>query len=365
MQVIANREALSEAIGVAQGVVASRTPKPILQCVKLSATSEGLLLTATDLEVGVRSVVRQVQVAEPGEVVVPADKVSQIVRESVDETLQIEGDVEKCHIRGSDSHFQVFGQDPRDFPPVAELEGTPDLEVEAQVLHKLIEQTLYAAAKENSRYAINGVLWERVGRKLQLVATDGRRLAKAVGAVQRGGGADGAVIAPAKSMSVLLRLLNEPEAKVGVKFLPNQLVVQCGATTLSSALVEGSFPDYEAVVPRDNEKKVELDTQELYSAVRRAALLTSEQSKGIRLSFSKGSLVLSGRASEQGEATISMKVEYTDEPVEIGFNPAFLADALKVIDSPTCVFELKEATRPAVLRVGQEFTYVVMPVSLS
>jgi DNA polymerase-3 subunit beta len=365
MQVIANREALSEAIAVAQGVVASRTPKPILQCVKLSATKDGLLVTATDLEVGMRYMIRQVEVSGPGEAVVPADKLSQIVRESGDETLQIEADAERCHIRGQDSHFQMYGHDPRDFPPVAELEGAPDLEVDGLVLRKLISQTLYAAAKENTRYAINGILWERKGKKLQLVATDGRRLAKALGAVQKSSGEDSSVIAPAKSMSILLRLLGDPEAKVAVKFMPSQLVISCGQATLSSGLAEGNFPDYEQVVPRDNDKKVELDTQEFYSAVRRSALLTSEQSKGIRLSFSKDGLVLASRAPEQGEATVSMKAQYGYEPMDIGFNPTFLADALKVIEAPTFTLELKEPNRPGVLRVGQEFLYVVMPVSLS
>lgn len=365
MQVIANREALSEAIAVAQGVVASRTPKPILQCVKLSATNDGLLVTATDLEVGVRYLIKQVEVSAPGEAVVPADKFASIIRESADETLQIEADAERCHIRGQDSHFQMYGHDPRDFPPVADLEGAPDMEAEADILRKLIGQTLYAAAKENTRYAINGILWERKGKRLQLVATDGRRLAKAQGTLQKSTGEDSSVIAPAKSMQILLRLLGDPEAKVGVKFLPNQLVINCGQATLSSGLAEGNFPDYEQVVPRDNEKKVELDTQEFYSAVRRSALLTSEQSKGIRLSFSKDGLVLASRAPEQGEATISMKAQYAYEPMEIGFNPTFLADALKVMDAPTFTLELKEGNRPGVLRVGQEFLYVVMPVNLS
>lgn len=365
MQIITNRDALNEAVTLATGVVASRTPKPVLQCVKLSATQDGLLLTATDLEVGIRHFVRQVEVSEPGEAVVPAATLAQIVRESADETLQIQADAERCHVRGRDSHFQMYGHDPRDYPPVAELEGTADFEIPAQVLRKLVELTLFAAAKENTRYAINGVLWECKGKKLQLVATDGRRLAKAVGAVAKGSGQDGAVIVPAKAMSILLRFPANSEDMVSVKLLPNQFVATVGAATLSSALAEGNFPDYEAVIPRDNDKKVELDTQEFYSAVRRAALLTSEQSKGIRLSFTRDGLVLASRAPEQGEATVSMSIEYAHEPMEIGFNPGFLADALKSVDAPTFTMELREAARPGILRVGQEFTYVVMPVSLS
>jgi DNA polymerase-3 subunit beta len=365
MQVIANREALSESLALASSVVASRTPKEVLRCVKLSATQDGLLLAATDLEVGLRTMVRQIEVSEPGQTVLAADKLSQIVRESADETLQIESKADRCHIRGQDSHFQVYEHAVRDFPPVAELEGSPDVELEAGVLRRLIEQTQYAAARENTRYAINGILWERKGKKLQLVATDGRRLAKALGPIKKGEGDGVSCIAPAKTMGILARLLHDPAATVGVKFLPNQLVVSSGSTTLSSVLVEGSFPPYDQVIPTDNDKKIELNTEEFYSAVRRAALLTSEQSKGIQLGFSKDGLVLASRAPEQGEATINMKVKYTEEPLSIGFNPTFLTDALRVLEADTFVLELKESNRPGLIRVGQDFSYVVMPVTLS
>lgn len=365
MQLIANRVALSEAIAVAGGVVAGRTPKQILQCVKLSATKDGLLMTATDLEVGIRYVIRQVEILQPGEAVIPASKLAEIVRESSDETLQIECQAERCHIRGKDSHFQVYVQDPRDFPPVADIEGTPDLQIRAGELHKLIGQTLHAAAKENTRYAINGVFWEYKGTKLQLVATDGRRLAKASGSAEKGGGEDGTVIVPAKTMSILLRLLVDGDTPVGLKFLPNQLVIGYGPAVLSSVLVEGNFPQYDQVIPRDNDKKVELGTEEFHSAVRRAALLTSEQSKGIRVAFSKDGLLLQSRAPEQGEASVSMAADYRSEPIEIGFNPTFLADALKVIDTPSFTLELKESNRPGVIRSGEDFVYVIMPVNLS
>lgn len=365
MQLIANRVALGEAVTIAGSVVASRSPKPALQCVKLSATKEGLLVSATDLEVGIRYGVRQVEVLEPGETVISAGKLADILRESLDETLKFEAEADRCHIRGADSHFQVVSLDPRDFPPVADLEGTPDLQVASGVLRKLIGQTIHAAAKENTRYAINGLLWERKGKKLQLVATDGRRLAKAAGSVDKGTSEDGSVIAPAKTMGILLRLLGDGEVPVGVKFLPNQLVIGCGPAVLSSALVEGNFPAYEQVIPRDNDKKVELATEEFYSAVRRAALLTGDQSKGIRLSFSSEGLVLSSRAPEEGEATINMKVDYREAPIDIGFNPTFLTDALRVIEAPTFTLEMRESNRPGVLRVGQDFVYVVMPVSLS
>lgn len=366
MQVIANRQALSEAVALAGSVVAARTPKPVLQCVKLSATAEGLLLSATDLEIGVRYAVQQVEVGKTGEAIARAQKLEQIVRELPDETLQVEADAGHCHVRGQNSHFELsIGAEPRDFPPVAAFEGPADVEVEAGVLRRLIEQTLYAAARESTRYAINGVLWETKGRKLVLVATDGRRLAKAAGPVTKMEGEEASRIVPTRAMHTLLRLLGDPEAKVAIKLTANQLIVQCGPATLSSVLVEGNFPDYDKVIPRDNDKKVELNAKEFHDAVRLAALLTSEQSKGVRLAFTRDGLVLAGRAPEEGAATISVKVDYAYDPIEIGFNPGFLTDVLKGAEADTFTLELKESDKPGIVRMGKDFLYVVMPVSLS
>lgn len=366
MQVIVNRSALVEVLNMACSVAASRTPRELLKCVRLTAVDGSLLVGATDLEVALRGEVRQVEVKAPGGLLVPADKLLQIARESADETLAVESEDLTCHIRGSDSHFEIYGQDPKDFPPVPELEGTPDVEVQGSALTLLIERTLFAVARENTRYAINGVLWETKGKRLCLVATDGRRLAEANGQVVRAAAEEQRMIVPAKTMQVLQRLLpHVPEdSPVGIRFSSNQVVVRAGLYVVSSPLVEGHFPKYEDVIPRDSDKRITLATEEFHSAVRRAALLASDQSKGIRLAFEGATLVLSSRTPEQGEATVSMRTDYGGEPLQIGFNPAFLVDALRVVSGPTVQLELKETNRPGVLKAGSEFLYVIMPVSL-
>jgi len=365
MKAIVNRAAFHEALGITATVAASRTPKPILQCVRLSAVNDALLLAGTDLEVGIRYNLSQVEISEGGEAVVPADKLAQIAHESTDETLSLEVTENVCHIRGRDSHFQIYGQDPAEFPPVAELEGEPDLQIEGVCLSSLIAKTVYAAARENTRYAINGVLWERRGKRLALVATDGRRLARAQGPLARAAKEVTDTIVPIKCMRLLTRVLDTDEAVVAVKLASNQIVLRCGPVTVSSVLVEGHFPKYEDVIPRDCDKKLELDRRELLSAVSRAALLTSEESKGVRMRFADNQLVLSSRVPDEGEATITMSVSYSGQPLEIGFNPGFLVEALRVLEADTVGLELKEPNRPGVLRAGEDFLYVVMPVSLS
>jgi len=365
MHVIVNRNALLEVLTVASGIAASRTTKEALKCVRLTTSDDVLVVSATDLEVALRVTIRQMEIKKKGDILVPADKLMQIARESLDETLVLEGKDQVCHIRGQDSHFEIYGQDPKEFPPVPALEGVPDVEIDVGILQGLVERTIFAVAKENTRYAINGVLWEKQGKKLTMVATDGRRLAWTMGATESASGEDTQMIVPGKTVHVLQRILGTADGKAVIQFSQNQVILQIGAYGLSSALVEGHFPQYDEVIPKDSNRKVELDTEEFLSAVRRAALLTNEQSKGVRLAFEKERLILSSRAPEQGEATVALPASLKGEPVEIGFNPTFLIEALRVAGASSIQIELKEANRPGVLKVGQEFIYVIMPVSLS
>src|SRR5438046_4546180 len=181
MKVICNRGALLDALIMTGNVVAARTPKPVLQCVKLTAADNSLTVAATDLEVAIRYNDNQVQIEQPGEALLPADKLRDIVRESVDDTLSIELAGEQAVIKGQDSKFTIYTQNPREFPPVPDFEGQADFEIAGGHLKQLINQTLFAAAKESTRYAFNGVLVVAKGKKINLVSTDGPRLAQAKG----------------------------------------------------------------------------------------------------------------------------------------------------------------------------------------
>ncbi|MBN2445675.1 MAG: DNA polymerase III subunit beta, partial [Phycisphaerae bacterium] len=253
-----------------------------------------------------------------------------------------------------------------------DFEGEPDLTIAGDELRRMIALTAYAAARETSRYAINGVLWDKRGKKMFMVATDGRRLARAGGTLQGGArGADFQLIVPSKALSVFERVFQPGRGAEGweveVRVLPNQVVLRSGDRVLSSALVEGNFPKYEDVIPKDNDKCAHMGREELNRAIRRAALLTTEDSRAVRLSFEPGKLVVYANSPEQGEARIELPVTYDGEPVEIGFNPNFVNDALRAVPYDTVQIEMQESFRPGVL-AGEdknEFLYVIMPVSLS
>ncbi|MFA9478174.1 DNA polymerase III subunit beta [Phycisphaerales bacterium AB-hyl4] len=365
MKVICDRGALVESLNLVGGVVVARTPKPVLACVKLTATEDLLTLAGTDLEVAVRLSTPRVEVQEVGEALVPADKLQQIVRESTDPTLTIETDQDVARITGQDSKFKIFGHPPADFPPIPEFKGDPDFEISAADLHRLIAMTIFATARENSRYAINGVLLERDGKKLAMVATDGHRLALARGTCKTSDEAGRSAIVPTKALNLLLRLFDDAEQTVKIKIADNQILFQTDEALLASNLVEGNFPPYNDVIPKEGDKKATLDTDVFVSAVRRAALLTNEESKGVRMAFSDDGLTLSSRAPEMGEAEVSVPVpQYQGDAIEIGFNPGYLLDALKVIDTGQVQFEFKAPNKPGVLRTGPNFLYVVMPVNL-
>jgi DNA polymerase-3 subunit beta len=365
MKLQVNRQELAEALAAVGSVAATRTPKPILQCLLIDARADHCVLAATDLEVGVRYTVTQVEVDRQAKVVLPADKLTQIVRESADEVLQIEADDSVCHVRGQGAHYQIYTHDPADFPPVAELTEAPDFEVDASLLRRMAEWTVFAAARENTRYAINGVLWEKEGQNLAMVATDGRRLSLARGSLAGKEGPNMERIVPVKAMTLILRIIGDASVPIGIKLTGNQVIVKSAHATVSSGLVEGQFPKYNDVIPKDSDRKVMVKTGEFASAVRRAALLTNEESKGVRFAFRKDMLTLSSRAPSQGEATIELPVTMEGLDIDIGFNPYFVVEALKNVAGDEVALELKDPNRPGVLKADKDFIYVVMPVNLS
>jgi DNA polymerase-3 subunit beta len=389
MKVICDRGALLDAINLISGVVAARTPRPQLQCVKVTARKNGkvgeMTLAATDAEISLRLQTSQVDVQQPGETLIPADKLRAIVSaEEGDATLTLEAEQEACHIRGQDARFKVFGYPSSEFPPIpdfdAVVQGKDGQKAKAVFTHQagplsnMIGRTLFATARENSRYAINGVLMKREGKRLEMVATDGRRLALCRQNVQGDKEAGISCIVPTKALALLQRLIDDPEAPVQIAITDNQILFRIGSedeggkrAVLTSNLVEGTFPPYEEVIPKDQDKKVVFDRDLLSSAVRRAALLTNEESRGVRMKFvgSDKQVEFSSRAPEMGEAQINIDVSsYDGGDIEIGFNPNFITEALKVIADPEVIMELKAPNKPGLIKSGADFVYVVMPVNL-
>jgi DNA polymerase-3 subunit beta len=248
---------------------------------------------------------------------------------------------------------------------VPAFDGKADLKIALGELQEGIEQTVFAVAKESSRYALNGILWEASDSKLVLVATDGRRLARRQLSLL-GAPAQNAwrIIVPAKTMSLLARITGEANEQLSVRLVDNQILMGCANIVISSNLIEGTFPKYEDIIPTGYDKKVRFKTEAALSAIRRAALLTNEDSKGVKLAVARNQVAFSCRAPEMGDAQVDVAVEYEGEPIEIGFNPQFLTEVLRVLKTPDFDMELGQPDRPGLIKSGPNFVYVVMPINL-
>jgi len=375
MKVICDRSALLEAVGSLSSVAPTRTPKDVLRCIKMTAADGEMSLVCTDLELALHCTIGSIEAEEPCDAVIYADKLLAILRDSVDQTVTIETDGNDSHIRGADSHFKVMGYPVADFPKMPDFPGEDDyaLEISAGDLQDLVAKTVFATARETSRYAINGVLMVRDAKRIELVATDGRRLALAKGTCRPGkaaGDGEKRSIVPTKALNILLKLLHDGDTTVKIAVTETQVmfdIIQEDGTRalLITQMVEGTFPPYEDVIPKDQDKKATFASDVLASAVRRASVLSTQDSMGVKLTFSDDTLTVMSRTPELGEAEIKLPLEsYEGEEIEIAFNPNFVIDALKVVQPEPVQIEMKSSTKPAVFRSGSDFLCVIMPVNM-
>jgi DNA polymerase III subunit beta len=372
VKIACDRPELSEALSLAASVIPARSPRPVLQNVCLRAGPDGVEVLATDLEVSIRAKVQRVDVERPGQALIPAAKAVAILRELEGDKVEISSDDRIATISAGGSRFKVVGEDPAEFPQIptfdAEKPGAGTLKFAREQLEAMIRKTGFAAATEATRYALNGVLFDLKNERLRLVATDGKRLALCERPVHFPPGEGGTavhVVVPNKGVSLLARLAPPDDETISLRFLEGQLLAASSRATLTAQLVQGHFPPYDGVIPKDFPRRIEFEAGPFMGALRRAALLTTKDSQAVRLSFGFNKLTLSSRTPDVGESTVELPVPYADDPMEVGFNPQFMMDALKVLDSERFVMELKDEASPGVIREGESFTYVVMPISLA
>lgn len=363
-----DRVALLDAYQICASVVPPRTPKPVLQNIKLTASKDRVVLLAADGDfVEIRLEVRGVKVKDAGEVLLPTARVLSILRESPGEEIRIEGDKEQVSFETEASEFNLPGGDVEHFPEVPEFSGEKYHVIQSDVLKDLIGKVSFAAAAEAARYAINGVMWELKGKEIRLVATDGRRLAVADGRAEAHGGhtTEGQTpVVPTKVMSLLDRSLPSEATPVLVQFVGNNVHFKVGQAELHGRLVEGRYPPYRDVFPKKNKAKIPLLVSAFASAVRQGAILTDQETRGVDFDFSKGNLTLKANVAEQGKAKIQMPVAYTDDKIGITFDPKLVLDMLKVVPSDSeIILELLDSKTAALFKISDEYQYIVMPLT--
>ena len=364
MEVVLDRDAFLKGLQMVQNIVEPRQTLPILANVLVQAEDEVVRLTATDLEVGARVSV-PARVASTGAITISARKLGEIVKELPAAAVALRvGDNATVSLRCGGATYKLVGLGPDDFPPVVPATPTSWVTMEAKILREMLAQTKFAVSHDETRYALNGVLFTFQGKDVRLVATDGHRLAISTRSLGTGvGGASG--IVPRKAVSEVERVLGAGE-DVQIAITENQFVLQMPNFVMTARLIEGQFPNYEAVVPKGHPGKLVLGRATLAAALRRVAVMAEERNRPVKFTLAPARLRLSASSQELGEAEEVLEVEYAGEELTIGFNSRYVQDAIAAVDKEQIVFEFKDSLSPGVIKTVEEEGYccVIMPMRI-
>ena len=365
MKATIERATLLKSLGHVQSVVERRNTIPILSNVLIEARDDGSLrLMATDLDLQVDESV-PANVSQAGATTVSAHTLFDIVRKlpegsQVDLTAA-EG---KMQIVAGRARFNLSTLPRDDFPVIAEGELPTRFELPAATLRQIIEKTRFAISSEETRYYLMGIFLHVVEEQLRAAATDGHRLARIT--VPRPDGADGMpdVIVPRKAVAELYRLLEELEGTVEVSLSPTKIRFGLGSAILTSKLIDGTFPDYNRVIPTANDKLLKLDPKSFSAGVDRVSTIASEKTRAVKMSLDRDKVTLSVTSPENGVATEELPADYGSDGLEIGFNARYLLDILGEIDGDTVEVHLADAAAPTLLRESDKSNalYVLMPM---
>lgn len=406
------RADLAHGLSIVAGAAPARTSVPILMNIKLTAADGELLLTATDLEMGLRYAVRDVGIQKSGSAVLPAQKLLSIVRDIRDDEVKFDADGKVCTIEIEGGQFKLSGADPQDFPQFPEFVEGRSVRLPVEDFRDMVRKTAFATSAEPSRYALTGVLFVLRENEARMVGTDGKRLAYAKKRIKGGPKEEIRVIVPPKGLHMVEKIVGEEDEEIAFEFEETQVKAKTNAGTTFARLVEGSFPNYEDVIPGDPDKKVVISPAEFAYRLRLATTMTDEKSKAVKFHLSKDRLKLSARrvTGDAGEASHELPVKYAGAEFDISFNPDFFLEFLKVVNGPEAAeeageaaakpeaeapakgkgkakaekaekpkaappaeeaaaapgvtLELRDKTTAGVIRAGRDYVYLVMPLTI-
>lgn len=367
MKFTTNREALLRPLQLVTGVVERRQTLPVLANLLFRAENGVLSMTGTDLEVELIAQASDVQIEREGEATIPARKLADIWRslpEAAEVTVSVEGD--RATVRSGRSRFSLATLPSTDFPKVESGPGDLELRLAQSSLRSLLDQVSFSMAQQDVRYFLNGMLLEVTTEHTRSVATDGHRLAMCT----LTGGAPGVdrvqAIVPRKGVLELSRLIDDGDEELVIQVGANHLRVTQGPYSLTTKLVDGKFPDYEKVIPRDAARTVTGDRETLKQAFMRASILSNEKYRGVRLIIEPEQLTIQANNPEQEEAEEIVAVDYEGERLEIGFNVSYLQDVLNVLATDEVKISVSDANSSALVEGSgnENAVYVVMPMRL-
>jgi DNA polymerase-3 subunit beta len=370
-----NQDHFSNGLQQVLNVVGARATMPILSNVLIEAEEGHISLTTTNLDLGNRCRIKA-DVSEPGGLTLPVRKLATIIRELPQNEIFIEtSENNQAKITSGGSNFKIMGISTEEFPPLPSFENRHVFELSQTEIVSMLKSVSYGQSSDENRYILNGVYFNFADEKLTLVATDGRRLALTALDTEISEDNAGSLILPAKTVAELERLMGKGD-KVKIAFNDRQAAFEISIDDSSdtglvdhlylvSKIVEGNYPNYRQVIPKETEHRVKIERELMLECVHRAALVTSDKSNSVKLKVSKNLLEISGSSAEYGESHESMAIAYDGPEVQVAFNPQFLIEPLKALTKDEVFFEFKDELSPGLFKTLDNFICVVMPLRLN
>ena len=369
-----NRDHFANGLAQVLNVVGSKATMPILSNVLIEAEKDQISLTTTNLDLGIRCKIKA-EVKEKGSVTLPVKRLATIVRElpNVDVTFDAAPN-HQVKLSSGGSNFRIMGIGKEEFPPLPEFGDEKAYTLEQGELTAMQTSVAYAQSSYETRYILKGHYFNFKDSKLSLVATDGRRLALVSKEMEVPAASAGAIILPAKTVSELMRLLDKGE-KLKINFNERRAAFQISTDKdtsglienvyLYSKVVEGNYPNYHQVIPKETHQRIKLERELFLQCVHRAALVCSEKSNSVKIKLSSNLLEITAQSPDFGEAHESMAIGYSGPELQVAFNPTFVMDPLRALTKDEIFFELKDEVSPGVFKTLESFICVIMPVRLS
>lgn len=358
---------LANAINTVQKAVSTKSTHPILKGILIEASQHTIKLTGNDLSIGIECYF-EAQVSEPGNIVVSSRLFGEIIRKLPDAEIHIQVDANnQVFIQCEKSRFNLLGQAANEFPELPELGNTEVCDLDCDLFKNMIRQTLFATSQDESRPILTGCLIEIEGGKMTMVAIDGYRLALRTASVNPN--SVGRAVIPNKTLSEVSKIISAmtSEDQIRLAFTDKHILFEVGAVKIVSRLLEGEFIKYAQIIPKDNKSLVVVNTSDILNSIERASLLAREsKNSSIKLSVKNQVLSISSNV-EVGSAIEEVEIELEGSELEIGFNPKYLVDALKVMDSEQIVMEFSTSVSPCIMKPADQdsYTYLVLPVRMS
>lgn len=363
MKLIVDKNILLSGVQSIQNVITTKSTLPILSNVLIETEQGNLRLTATDLDVGISCVI-PVETQEEGAITIPAKRFSDIIKELPGESVKINVKKNNSVVIDTEScQFKIMGLPREEFPKLPEFQDREVIKIEQPILKQLFNLTSFAVSHDETRYVLNGILFQIKKNTLTLVSTDGKRLAIAEKKLSQDIDKEIHIIIPVKTLRELDRNLHD-EGELSVVLGANQILFDLGDITIISRLIEGEFPDYKQVIPPPSNNKIKLDREQFLLAVKRASLLATPDYQAVKFEVFKNKLVVSKSTPDVGESREELLIEYTGRELVIGFNPDYILDVLKNLHNETVELEVTDAEKPGVIRLAG-YVYIVLPMRLS